>query len=138
MMPNARSRQAALAAAALAAFAPALHAQAGVASPDGRTVVSVAVRDGQLFYSVDRDGRALLLPSMLGMAFRGAPPLRDSLRLMDFTRQTHDEWWVQPWGEVARVREHYHELDVGVEETRRPGRRFRLRIRAFDDGIGFR
>ena len=138
MMPNARSRQAALAAAALAAFAPALHAQAGVASPDGRTVVSVAIRDGQLFYSVDRDGRALLLPSMLGMAFRGAPPLRDSLRLMDFTRQTHDEWWVQPWGEVARVREHYHELDVGVEETRRPGRRFRLRIRAFDDGIGFR
>src|SRR5207249_8126030 len=54
-----------------------------VASPDGRTQVSVAIRDGGLYYSIDRDGRALFLPSRLGLAFRGMPPLTDSLRIVD-------------------------------------------------------
>src|SRR5205823_5672001 len=75
-----------------------------VASPDGRNQVTVEVRDGSLFYSLDRDGRAVLLPSRLGFAFQGAPPLRDSLRIVDTARSTVDETWTQPWGEVARVR----------------------------------
>jgi alpha-glucosidase len=52
---------------------------------------------------------------------------------------------------VARVRDHYNELAVSVEENagsgdpgtdrraaRPPVRRLTLRVRAFDDGIGFR
>jgi alpha-glucosidase len=109
-----------------------------VASPDGRTVVTVAIRDGRLTYAVERDGRALLLPSRLGFEFRGGPPLRDSLRLIATTRDTVDETWTQAWGEVARVRDHHHELAVAVAETVAPNRRFTVRVRAFDDGIGFR
>ncbi|HEX9165683.1 MAG TPA: glycoside hydrolase family 97 protein [Gemmatimonadales bacterium] len=112
--------------------------QASVASPDGRTRVTVGIREGRLGYGVTRDGRALLLPSGLGLAFQGAPPLRDGLRVTDTSRASHDQWWTQPWGEVARVREHYQELAVGVEEMGPPGRRFTVRVRAFDDGIGFR
>src|SRR2546426_3530402 len=41
-----------------------------VASPDGRNRVTVEVRDGVLAYSLDRDGRAVLLPSRLGFAFQ--------------------------------------------------------------------
>ena len=138
MMPNARCIQTAIACAAVAAAAAPLAAQVRVASPDGRTQVTLEIRDSRLFYSVDRDSRRLMLPSMLGMEFRGAPPLRDSLRITDSTRQSHDEWWTQPWGEVSRVRDHHHELAVGVAETRQPGRRFTLRVRVFDDGLGFR
>ncbi len=129
-----------LAVAALAALAaPAtLRAQARVASPDGRNQVTVETREGKLAYSLARDGRALILPSLLGFEFRGAPPLRDGLRITDTTRQAHDEWWTQPWGEVARVRDHHNELAVTVEETAAPRRRFILRVRAFDDGVGFR
>ncbi|HTL04133.1 MAG TPA: glycoside hydrolase family 97 protein [Gemmatimonadales bacterium] len=123
---------------ALGLAATALHAQVRVASPDGRSQVTVELREGRLTYSLTRDGRPLLLPSLLGFEFRGAPPLRDGLRLTDSTRRSHDEWWTQPWGEVARVHEQYNELAVGVSETAAPGRRFMLRIRAFDDGIGFR
>ena len=36
------------------------------------------------------------------------------------------------------MRDHYNELAVAVEETAAPRRRFTLRVRAFDDGIGFR
>ena len=122
---------------ALAVGARPLTSQS-VSSPDGRNTVAVALRDGRLTWSLDRDGRPLILPSTLGFAFRGAPMLRDGLHVTDSTRQTHDEWWTQPWGEVARVRDHYNELAVTVEETSSPTRRFTLRVRAFDDGVGFR
>src|SRR5436305_4935392 len=109
-----------------------------VVSPDGRNRVTVEVRDGALFYSLDRDGRAVLLPSRLGFAFQGAPPLRDSLRIVDTARSTVDETWTQPWGEVARVRDHHNELRITVAEVTSPGRRFVVAFRAFNDGIGFR
>jgi alpha-glucosidase len=127
-----------LVAVALSATSAPLRGQVRVASPDGRNQVTVGVRDGRLGYSLERDGRALLLPSALGFEFRGAPPLRDGLRITDTTRQSHDEWWTQPWGEVARVRDHHNELAVSVEETTTPNRRFIVRFRAFDDGVGFR
>jgi alpha-glucosidase len=123
----------------LLALAPnALWGQIRVASPDGRTEFVVELRDGQLGYSVLRDRRPLILPSLLGFELRGVPPLRDALRIADTARRSHDEWWTQPWGEVARVRDHYNELAVTAEETVSRRRRFTLRVRAFDDGIGFR
>lgn len=109
-----------------------------VASPDGRNQVRVQVKDGRASYAVQRDGRPLILPSLLGFAFRGAPPLRDSLAITDTTRASHDEWWTQPWGEVARVHDHYNEVAVSLQETVSPQRRFVVRVRAFDDGVGFR
>jgi len=128
-----------LAAAAFLGSAPGrLPGQAHVASPNGRNRVTVRLAEGKLQYSLARDGRDLILPSLLGFEFRGAPPLREGLRIIDTTRRSHDQWWTQPWGEVARVRDHYQELAVSVEEAAPPGRRFVLRVRAFDDGIGFR
>jgi len=127
-----------LAAVTLATTTAPLRGQVRVASPDGRNVVTAQLREGRLTYSLARDGRALVLPSLLGFEFREAPPLRDGLRITDTTRQSHDEWWTQPWGEVARVRDHHNELAVSVAETTAPNRRFILRVRAFDDGVGFR
>jgi alpha-glucosidase len=125
-------------AAALALTASPLLAQVRVTSPDGRNEVSLEIREGRLTYGLSRDGRPLVLPSLLGFEFRGAPALRDGLRIADTARASHDEWWTQPWGEVARVRDHYDELAVTVEESTAPARRFTVRVRAFDDGIGFR
>lgn len=125
-------------AAALFSLATPLQGQTRVSSPDGRNQVTIEIRDGRLAWSLARDGRALILPSLLGFAFRGAPPLRDGLRLADSTRQSHDAWWTQPWGEVARVHDHHNELAVSVMETAAPNRRFVFRVRAFNDGIGFR
>ncbi|MEO7239595.1 MAG: glycoside hydrolase family 97 protein [Gemmatimonadales bacterium] len=117
---------------------PPLAGQVRVASPDGRNQVTVEIVEGRLTYSLARDGRALILPSLLGFEFRGAPPLRDGLRITDTARVSHDEWWTQPWGEVARVRDHHNELTVAVEEASAPSRLFVIRVRAFDDGVGFR
>src|SRR2546421_356043 len=124
--------------ATLIATTAATQDRVGVASPDGRNQVTVDIHDGGLYYSLNRDTHPLFLPSRLGMAFRNAKPLLDSLRITDTTRSTHDETWTQPWGEVARVRDHHNELRVSLVETASPGRRFTVAFRVFDDGVGFR
>ncbi len=134
-----------LAAACIAASATPLHARTireldalHVLSPDGRTDVTVELRNGRLHYAVRRDGRALLLPSRLGFALRGVPSLDDRLRLVDTSRATVDTTWTQPWGEVRRVRDNHRELRVRVAEVDRAQREFVLVFRVFNDGVGFR
>jgi alpha-glucosidase len=125
---------------ALSVIARAAAAQAPltVSSPDSRTEVRVEIRDGHAMYSLMRDRSALILPSLLGFEFRGAPALRDSLRVTGSSRQSYDSTWTQPWGEVARVRDHHNELRVSLAETSPLARRFDVVIRAFNDGVGFR
>jgi len=109
-----------------------------VASPDGKTQVSVGVDGGVLRYSVRRNDANVVTPSRLGFAFKGAPPLVDSLRITGSQRATYDSTWTQPWGEVAKVRDHHNELRVDVAETKAPARHFTVAFRVFNDGLGFR
>ena len=109
-----------------------------VSSPDGRNEVLVGIQEGRLQYAVRRDNRWILVPSALGFVFRAQPMLRDSLRITGSRRATYDSTWTQPWGEVARVRDHHNELRVSALETARAGRRFDVVFRVFNDGVGFR
>ena len=127
-----------IALAAATAAVDAALAQETVASPDGRNQLAVDVEDGALHYTVQRDGRLVILPSRLGFQFREGPPLGANVSITGTARDTHDETWTQPWGEVAQVRDHYNELRVSVAEAGAPGRRFDLVVRAFDDGVAFR
>jgi alpha-glucosidase len=112
--------------------------QLRVESPNGRNVVTVEVREGGIFYSVQRDNRAVLLPSRLGFEFQGAPALRDGLRITGSTTNSVNQVWAQPWGEVARVRDNHNERRVSVSEAAPGGRQFVVVFRVFDDGVGFR
>ncbi len=136
-MPSHASPHARALALALLAAAP-VAAQVSVTSPDGRNVVSVAIDSGRLTWAMTRDGRPLVQPSVLGFRFRGAPMLRDSLGIAATARDSADLTWTQPWGEVREVRDRHRELAVTVVEQSGLRRRFVLRVRAFDDGIGFR
>ena len=95
---------------AVVSVVPPLRAQVSVASPDGRNRLSVEILEGSLTWSLARDDRVLILPSRLGFRFRGAPPMEQGLQVRDSSRRSYDAWWTQPWGEVSRVREQYHEL----------------------------
>ena len=109
-----------------------------VTSPDARTEVEVLLRDGRLYYQVQHGGRFVVTPSLLGFEFRGAPPLRDSLRLGEISRRTADGVWPQPWGEVAQIRDNHNELKVAVTEASALHRQFNVVFRVFNDGVGFR
>ena len=133
-----RSITLAVAFATFTATAATAQNQVRVESPDRRTVVTVGVHEGALYYSIERDSRALFLPSRLGFEFRGAPPLRDSLRITGSTQRTVDTVWTQPWGEVARVRDRHNERRISVTEGAPGNRQFVVVFRVFNDGVGFR
>lgn len=128
----------ALAALVIASGVARAQAPVSVTSPDGKNQVALGLRDGAAYYTVEREGKHVILPSRLGFTFRGTRPLGDSLRIVSSERAARDTTWRLPWGEVARVREHYNELRVRFAETVVPHRQFAVAVRAFDDGIGFR
>jgi alpha-glucosidase len=129
----------AVAAAILSTAAPAFaQEEFRVASPDGRNEVTVAIRGGQVQYSIQRDGRAVMQPSQLGFEFRDGPPLGDAMRVASTATNSVDETWTQPWGEVREVRDHHNELRIDLEEMRETGRQLVVVFRVFDDGVGFR
>lgn len=123
----------------LVALAAPLSA-AEVSSPDGRIVVQLDVdNEGKAFYRVDRDGEPLIADSVLGFTFTDAETMRRNFAIESEARTSHDDTWEQPWGERRYVRDHYNELVVTFRETRDTSKRaLTVRMRVFDDGIGFR
>lgn len=114
-----------------------LLAQVMVASPDGRTVFSVQVNDRhELRYSVTFGGEQVIRESALGMRFRDQAGFDTGFDVLEAALGSHDEQWEQPWGERRVVRNHYNQMLLLLGDA--AGRRFNLRIRVFNDGLGFR
>jgi len=131
-------RRALLAALLLGTATPAWAAT--VASPDGRIVVTVDVdNEGKPFYEVALAGKPLIARSQLGFNFTDEDPVRRNMKIDGETRATVDTRWEQPWGERQWVADKHNELAVAlVERSGESPRRLTVRVRAFDNGIGFR
>ena len=107
-------------------------------SPGGDIEVSVAARGGRIGYTVHFRGEEIIRPSQLGLLFESRHGFNDGLVLRgEPVRRSSDTTWEQPWGENRFVRDHYNELLVTVRHEV-SGAVIDIRIRAFDDGIGFR
>jgi alpha-glucosidase len=119
----------------LAAFS-AFAEPAEVASPDGRLIVSVESVGGQPRYAVRYDGRVAIEPSRLGLRFAAGQNLDEGLEVGGVSRTQHDETWEQPWGEQRVMRDHHNEMAVSFARAGKTA--LVLRVRAFDDGLGFR
>jgi alpha-glucosidase len=110
-----------------------------VASPDGRIVVSVSVDDnGAPRYSVRFDQHPVILESRLGLRFQSQADFDTGLMIAGSEGNSADTTWEQPWGERRLVRDHHTELLVRFESADTTGRTFNLRLRVFDNGLGFR
>lgn len=107
-------------------------------SPGGDIEVTVAARGGRLGYAVHYRGEAIIRPSQLGLLFESWHGFNDGLVLTgEPERRSSDTTWEQPWGENRFVRDHYNELLVTARHEV-TGAVIDIRIRTFDDGIGFR
>lgn len=112
-------------------------ALARVESPDGRIVFALhRGRSESLNYTVGFDGETVVEEARLGMRFARQAGFDNGLRLVGVESTARDETWEQPWGERRLVRDHHNELLARVVDE--AGRRFDLRVRVFDDGLGFR
>lgn len=107
-----------------------------VSSPDERIRTSVSIDPtGAPSLQIEIDGRPFIDAPQLGLE-------ADSLNLASgFTveqveRHSHDEIWTQPWGENRRIHDRHNEMAVTMRNPE--GVELLLRLRLFDDGLGFR
>ena len=120
----------------IAALAGCLPA-AGVFSPDGDIEFRVSIDGkGRPGYEVRHNGVGIVGWSRLGIAFAGGDATDGRYRLDDVVRNSHDGSWEQPWGERRVVRDRHNEMLVTFAGAEGPD--FRLRVRVYDDGVGFR
>ncbi|QZD94851.1 glycoside hydrolase family 97 protein [Qipengyuania gelatinilytica] len=123
-----------------AALLPLSAAQAEtVASPDGRIKVTLdADGEGIPYYEVTRDGVPIIAKSNIGFNFTDADPMRRNFEVVAFREQAHSRTWEQPWGEQQWVIDSHNELALTFRQKDEAAREITVRLRVFDDGIGFR
>lgn len=94
--------------------------------------------DGRPFWSLSREGGAVVNPSRLGFILGDAPKLERNFEIVDVARSSASGRWEQPWGERRFVTDRHNELLVTLREKTPLKRQLRVRVRLFDDGLGFR
>lgn len=107
-------------------------------SPNGRLSVEVSAPGGQPTYRVLWDGKEIIAPSRLGLRFSQGADLERGFALAEVAQSRHDATWEQPWGERRFVRDRHSEMAVSLRSQTESGLHFALRVRVFDDGLGFR
>ncbi len=109
-----------------------------VRSPDGKIEVAFGLIAGVPYYSVNRDGVPVILPSKLGFTFLAGAPLDAGLAVVSSEQTAFDETWTQPWGEVKAIRDRHNQLLIRLSEGGATPREMTVVFRVFDDGVGFR
>ena len=91
---------------------PSLGRSVELQSPDGKVRVDVT-DDGQIAYSVTRDGRTIIAPSPIRMSFQVANLPPQEYRILSTSRQSVDEI-LEPVVPLKRqhIDDQYHELRV--------------------------
>lgn len=107
-----------------------------VASPDGSLKVCIALAEGGApEYSVTRDGKAVILPSRLGLVAEGVD-LSQGFSVAGTKTAAHDETWETVWGEERYIRDNHNELTVSLGHS--SGIHINVVVRAFNDGFALR
>ena len=118
-------------------------------SPDGQLELRFDLRDGVPYYALDRGGSPVVLPSKMGFLLEWRDDLAHAFIVKDTKYSTFDETWEPVWGEEAKIRNHYNEMLVTLEQpvgavssmdesTQKKATVMQVRFRLYDDGLGFR
>lgn len=105
-----------------------------VSSPDGKITATVTLDEGQLSYTVHKDGRLLVAPSPLGLKTTNVD-LTQGLNLVSSDTAVIDAPYTLPVGKQSQYRDHCHMLSVVTE---RSSLRQTVQFRLYDDGFAFR
>jgi hypothetical protein len=105
-------------------------------SPDGNIRLAVSINNGAS-YTVSFKGRAVLLPSSLGLQFKEPEVILNNFTLERMDSSMVDETWAPVWGEYSSIRNHYREVKLRLKEKSK-GILMDIVFRVFNEGVGFR
>ena len=118
---------------------PAQTSPQSLKSPDGKLELTFSIVEGIPQYTLQREGKDVLLPSKMGFELRNGQKLDRDFTLTETATSTFDETWQPVWGEEASIRNHYNELFVTLQQTtQKKPTVMQIRFRLYDDGLGFR
>lgn len=108
-------------------------------SPDENLIMAFSLlSDGTPSYSLTYKGKEVIKPSKLGIELKNDKiSLLNGFTVADLKTSTFDESWTPVWGEVAKIRNHYNELAVTLNQSE-TSRQLVIRFRLFNEGLGFR
>ena len=111
-----------------------------ISSPDGNLVVTIgADGEGVPTWSVSRGKEAIIAPSRLGFNLTDRDPLRRNFVVQNERAPILvSEDWELPWGERKMVADRHVETVVTFAEKNAAPRSFSVRVRVFNNGVGFR
>ncbi|MBD1582296.1 glycoside hydrolase family 97 protein [Pseudoalteromonas sp. S16_S37] len=109
-----------------------------VSSPDGTIKFTVDDNHAQPQYQVKFNNKPLLNGSKLGFEFQRAAPMKDNIEIAKSTTSSHHSNWQQPWGEARIIEDKHNELEVQLRDKNSKDVAYTLRVRVFNDGLGFR
>lgn len=109
-----------------------------ITSPNGNLKLSVGINEqGTPNYSLTYKGKDVIVLSRLGITTKEAK-LTDNFRITESLTSEFDETWTPVWGEYEKVRNHYNELAITLEQNDKYQRTIIVRFRLYNDGLGFR
>lgn len=133
-----------------------LNAKEVLTSPDGNLQLTFEIgENGAPLYSLDYKGKAVVLPSGMGLELRGqdrqisfgeeitksdhgaSVSLYDNFVQQNVARTSSDTTWTPVWGEVATIRDNYNEMTVSLLQTER-NYKMDIVFRLYNEGLGFR
>ena len=108
-------------------------------SPNGNLEMKFSLKENgtpayQLFYK----GEEVIKTSTLGLELQDdSTSLMNEFEISDTKTSSFDKIWTPVWGEQAKIRNHYNELAVTLDQPS-TDRKMIIRVRMFNDGLGFR
>ena len=105
-------------------------------SPDGRLEAVFSLTNGSPSYRLKYAGKTVVKESRLGYKLMDGTLLDRDFTLVGTERDSLDEVWTPVWGEEAQIRNNYQEMLMKL--SREDGINMNIRVRLYDDGLGFR
>lgn len=89
-------------------------------------------------YEVSHGKTQVLTPSDMGFTLKNNDDFSTNFEVVDVKNSTFDETWEQVWGEKKKIRNHYNQMIVQLQQKNAEKRKLEIQFRAYDDGVAFR
>lgn len=107
-------------------------------SPAGKNKITFELVDSTPKYSVSHKKIQVIAPSIMGFILQDNEDLSSNFEILKVEKTSFDETWEQVWGEKKKIRNHYNQMVIKLQQKNNKKRKLDVQFRAYDDGIAFR